>query len=67
MGVTLGATTYGVSSLLLMAGYFSRPGFVEFSDPRDADDAIRNLHGYDFDGHRLAVELARGARTGGTV
>lgn len=40
------------------------PGFafVEFEDPRDADDAIRGRDGYDFDGHRLRVELAHGGR-----
>ena len=36
--------------------------FVEFEDPRDADDAIRGRDGYDFDGHRLRVELAHGGR-----
>ncbi|KAH0766696.1 hypothetical protein KY285_002567 [Solanum tuberosum] len=36
--------------------------FVEFEDPRDADDAIRGRDGYDFDGRRLRVELAHGGR-----
>ncbi|XP_057778126.1 serine/arginine-rich splicing factor SR30-like isoform X2 [Salvia miltiorrhiza] len=36
--------------------------FVEFEDPRDADDAIRGRDGYSFDGHRLRVELAHGGR-----
>ncbi|XP_042049823.1 serine/arginine-rich splicing factor SR30-like isoform X1 [Salvia splendens] len=36
--------------------------FVEFEDPRDADDAIRGRDGYNFDGHRLRVELAHGGR-----
>ncbi|XP_060219252.1 serine/arginine-rich splicing factor SR30-like [Lycium barbarum] len=36
--------------------------FVEFEDERDADDAIRGRDGYDFDGHRLRVELAHGGR-----
>ncbi|XP_075109791.1 serine/arginine-rich splicing factor SR30 isoform X3 [Nicotiana tabacum] len=36
--------------------------FVEFEDPRDADDAIRGRDGYKFDGHRLRVELAHGGR-----
>lgn len=36
--------------------------FVEFEDPRDADDAIRGRDGYEFDGHRLRVELAHGGR-----
>nr|XP_016453614.1 PREDICTED: serine/arginine-rich splicing factor SR30-like [Nicotiana tabacum]XP_016453615.1 PREDICTED: serine/arginine-rich splicing factor SR30-like [Nicotiana tabacum] len=31
--------------------------FVEFEDPRDADDAIRGRDGYKFDGHRLRVVL----------
>ncbi|KAM7276502.1 hypothetical protein ACFE04_018368 [Oxalis oulophora] len=36
--------------------------FVEFEDPRDAEDAIRYRDGYDLDGHRLRVELAHGGR-----
>ncbi|XP_019453087.1 PREDICTED: serine/arginine-rich-splicing factor SR34-like isoform X2 [Lupinus angustifolius] len=36
--------------------------FVEFEDPQDAEDAIRGRDGYDFDGHRLRVELAHGGR-----
>lgn len=43
----------------------SRPpgyAFVEFEDPRDADDAIRGRDGYKFDGCRLRVELSHGGR-----
>ncbi|MFS7940655.1 putative RNA recognition motif domain, nucleotide-binding alpha-beta plait domain superfamily [Helianthus anomalus] len=36
--------------------------FVEFEEARDAEDAIRGRDGYDFDGHRLRVELANGGR-----
>ncbi|XP_022719444.1 serine/arginine-rich splicing factor SR30-like isoform X1 [Durio zibethinus] len=36
--------------------------FVEFEDPRDAEDAIRGRDGYDLDGYRLRVELAHGGR-----
>ncbi|XP_028780885.1 serine/arginine-rich splicing factor SR30 [Neltuma alba] len=36
--------------------------FVEFEDPRDADDAIHYRDGYNFDGFRLRVELAHGGR-----
>ncbi|KAJ7008302.1 hypothetical protein NC653_007096 [Populus alba x Populus x berolinensis] len=36
--------------------------FVEFEEARDAEDAIRGRDGYDFDGHRLRVELAHGGR-----
>ncbi|GAB4829903.1 Serine/arginine-rich-splicing factor sr34 [Ancistrocladus abbreviatus] len=36
--------------------------FVEFEEARDAEDAIRGRDGYDFDGHRLRVELAHGRR-----
>uniref|UniRef100_A0A1J3JYS8 Serine/arginine-rich-splicing factor SR34 n=1 Tax=Noccaea caerulescens TaxID=107243 RepID=A0A1J3JYS8_NOCCA len=36
--------------------------FVEFDDARDAEDAIHGRDGYDFDGHRLRVELAHGGR-----
>lgn len=41
---------------------FSLAAFVEFDDPRDADDAIRKLDG--FNGWR--VELSRGPRGGGS-
>jgi arginine/serine-rich splicing factor 1/9 len=34
--------------------------FVEFEDPRDADDAVRKRDGYDYDGYRLRVEFPRG-------
>lgn len=36
--------------------------FVEFEDPRDAQDAIRGRDGYNFDGCLLRVELAHGGR-----
>ncbi|KAM2567848.1 hypothetical protein TB1_010159 [Malus domestica] len=36
--------------------------FVEYEDPRDANDAIYGQDGYDFDGFRLRVELAHGGR-----
>ncbi|KAK8520220.1 hypothetical protein V6N13_031317 [Hibiscus sabdariffa] len=36
--------------------------FIEFEDPRDAEDAIRGRDGYDFDGHYLRVELAHSGR-----
>ncbi|XP_019095298.1 PREDICTED: LOW QUALITY PROTEIN: serine/arginine-rich splicing factor SR30 [Camelina sativa] len=38
--------------------------FVEFEDPRDADDAIYGRDGYDFAGCRLRVEIAHGGRRG---
>ncbi|KIH56161.1 hypothetical protein ANCDUO_13663 [Ancylostoma duodenale] len=34
--------------------------FIDFDDPRDADDAVRGRDGYDFDGCRLRVEFTRG-------
>ncbi|KAH7676625.1 splicing factor arginine/serine-rich 1/9 protein [Dioscorea alata] len=36
--------------------------FIEFEDSRDADEAIHGRDGYNFDGHRLRVELAHGGR-----
>jgi len=48
---------YGkVTHVSLKVGF----GFVEFDDPRDADDAVRKLDGYDLDGSRLLVEHSRG-------
>ncbi|GLT47867.1 hypothetical protein SLA2020_215260 [Shorea laevis] len=38
--------------------------FVEFSDPRDADDARYSLDGRDIDGSRIIVEVARGVPRG---
>ncbi|VDM53188.1 unnamed protein product [Angiostrongylus costaricensis] len=35
--------------------------FVEFDDPRDAEDAVRGRDGYDLDGCRLRVEFTRGS------
>ncbi|KAJ4802124.1 Serine/arginine-rich-splicing factor SR34 [Rhynchospora pubera] len=36
--------------------------YVEFEDPRDAEDAIRGRDGYKFDGERSLVELAHFGR-----
>ncbi|KAK4782109.1 hypothetical protein SAY86_016211 [Trapa natans] len=36
--------------------------FVEFEDPRDAEDAVDGRDGYKFDGYRLRVEFAHGGR-----
>ncbi|KAF0297674.1 Serine/arginine-rich splicing factor 1 [Amphibalanus amphitrite] len=38
--------------------------FVEFEDPRDADDAVYARDGYDYDGYRLRVEFPRGGGPG---
>ncbi|XP_025809187.1 serine/arginine-rich splicing factor RS2Z33-like isoform X1 [Panicum hallii] len=38
--------------------------FIEFSDPRDADDARYNLDGRDVDGSRIIVEFAKGVPRG---
>ncbi|XP_044369586.1 serine/arginine-rich splicing factor SR30 [Triticum aestivum] len=39
--------------------------FVEFEDPRDAEDACAGRDGYNFDGNRLRVEPAHGGRGSG--
>ncbi|XP_069917031.1 serine/arginine-rich splicing factor 1 isoform X3 [Oryctolagus cuniculus] len=36
--------------------------FVEFEDPRDAEDAVYGRDGYDYDGYRLRVEFPRSGR-----
>ncbi|KAL3521002.1 hypothetical protein ACH5RR_019151 [Cinchona calisaya] len=38
--------------------------FVEFSDPRDADDARYSMNGRDVDGSRIIVEFAKGVPRG---
>ncbi|KAK9169096.1 hypothetical protein Syun_001236 [Stephania yunnanensis] len=38
--------------------------FIEFSDPRDADDARHSLNGREFDGSRIIVEFAKGGPRG---
>mmetsp|Transcript_27361 Transcript_27361/g.37738 ORF Transcript_27361/g.37738 Transcript_27361/m.37738 type:complete len:361 (+) Transcript_27361:110-1192(+) len=42
------------------------PGFafIEFGDPRDAEDAVRGRDGYNLNGSRIRVELARGSARG---
>jgi arginine/serine-rich splicing factor 7 len=48
---------YGtINRIDLKYGY----GFVEYSDPRDAEDAIRDMDGKTLDGARIIVESARG-------
>ncbi|GJJ73849.1 hypothetical protein EMPS_06207 [Entomortierella parvispora] len=52
---------YGrVVSVELKHGGFA---FVEYEDPRDADDAVNKLNGYELDGNRISVEWSR--RSGG--
>ncbi|CAH1418822.1 unnamed protein product [Lactuca virosa] len=41
--------------------------FVEFEDPRDAEDAICGRDGYKFDGQRLRVEFAHGGRASSSI
>ncbi|XP_075225934.1 serine/arginine-rich splicing factor 7-like [Lycorma delicatula] len=43
------------------------PGFafVEFEDPRDAEDAVRGLDGRSICGRRVRVEMSNGSRKGG--
>lgn len=38
--------------------------FIEFEDPRDADDAVYGRDGYDYDGYKLRVEFPKGAGGG---
>ncbi|XP_071094008.1 serine/arginine-rich splicing factor 1A-like [Haliotis cracherodii] len=38
--------------------------FVEFDDPRDAEDAVQQRDGYNYDGYTLRVEFPRGTGPG---
>ncbi|CAD5114338.1 DgyrCDS3476 [Dimorphilus gyrociliatus] len=38
--------------------------FVEFEDPRDADDAVRGRDGYNYDGYTLRVEFPKDSNRG---
>jgi len=52
---------YGrLKEISLKNGY----AFIEFEDPRDAEDAVYDLHGVDFMGERVTVELAKGTPHG---
>lgn len=48
---------------LLLSLY--RYGFVEFDDPRDADDAVYDLNGKELCGERVIVEHTKGPRRDG--
>src|SRR5689334_22301824 len=43
--------------------HYSTNGSLNQQDPRDADDAVKQLNGYELDGARIAVEWSR--RSGG--
>ncbi|OWZ23718.1 hypothetical protein PHMEG_0001354 [Phytophthora megakarya] len=62
-----GFSRYGHVSNIWVARNPPGFAFVDFEDPRDADDAIRSMDGRDFLGGRIRVELARGGsrRDGG--
>ncbi|KAL1447755.1 hypothetical protein MTO96_028330 [Rhipicephalus appendiculatus] len=52
---------YGrIEDIVLKNGF----GFVDISDYRDAEDAVRDLNGKRLMGERVTVELARGMRRG---
>ncbi|CAM0135990.1 hypothetical protein VKS41_005633 [Umbelopsis sp. WA50703] len=38
--------------------------FIDFEDPRDAEDAVRELNGYVLNGDRLLVEISKRAASG---
>lgn len=58
---------YGKTSYIDLKNNRGGPpfAFVEFDDPRDADDAVHERDGYNFDGYTLRVEFPRGGRGGG--
>ncbi|PRP78721.1 hypothetical protein PROFUN_13360 [Planoprotostelium fungivorum] len=49
---------YGRISRLDMKNGFA---FIEFNDPRDADEAVRDMNGRSLDGHKIIVERAKGS------
>ncbi|XP_040570202.1 serine-arginine protein 55 [Lepeophtheirus salmonis] len=50
---------YGrIREVVIKSGY----GFVEFDDPRDADDVVNDMDGKEFQGGRVRVEMARDPR-----
>lgn len=56
---------YGkISQINLKDGRGPPFAFVEFEDPRDADDAVRSRDGYNYDGYTLRVEFPRGGGPG---
>jgi hypothetical protein len=38
---------------------FIRYAFVEFEDPRDAEDALNDMHGRRIEGHTLTIQVRR--------
>ncbi|XP_052766296.1 serine/arginine-rich splicing factor 5-like isoform X2 [Mya arenaria] len=53
---------YGKLREILMKNGYT---FVEFDDPKDADDAVYELNGKEMLGERLIIEHARASRQGG--
>jgi len=52
---------YGTISFIDLKNRRGPPfAFVEFEDPRDAEDAVHARDGYDYDGYRLRVEFPKG-------
>jgi arginine/serine-rich splicing factor 1/9 len=37
--------------------------FIEFEDPRDAEDAVDGRDGYNYDGYKLRVEFQKGSKS----
>lgn len=58
---------YGKISFINLKGGTTGPpfAFLEFEDPRDAEDAIYERDGYNYDGYQLRVERPRGLAGGG--
>ncbi|KAI9255725.1 hypothetical protein BDA99DRAFT_149128 [Phascolomyces articulosus] len=44
-----------INDLALMSNF----AFIEYDDERDAEDAVRNLHGTRLEGDRIIVEFAK--------
>lgn len=61
----MGIVIVCITLCLTCGPLLQRYGFVEFDDPRDADDAVYDLNGKELCGERVIVEHTKGPRRDG--